>query len=1128
MIPRGAKKRNNLNRLSMKKILTLSLTLALVLGVLAKPKKVVMIAGKQSHGPLSHEHKAGIMLLAKCLKEGASKLVAPTVVLNGWPEDNGIFDGADAVVIYSDGGGRHPALGGNNLEILGKLMDKGVGFLTIHYAVEPTTNKGNKEFIKWQGGCFETHWSVNPHWVANFKKLPKHPITQGVKPFKANDEWYFHMRFAPEMKGVTPILSDVAPKETMKRRDGAHSGNPAVRKSVTSGELQHVAWAFERPNGGRGFGFTGGHNHLNWGEDNFRKTVLNAIVWVAKAEVPKGGVPSKLVEKDLYANLDNKGRKPKPRSNPGPKPSGKVTGPKPVAESKLITKNTGPAKLEAKIKDAKELHLVVTDGGNGYSCDWADWAQPMLIDEVGTQTKLTSLKWKSATSGFGPVQLDKNCGGKPLRIAGKSVEFGIGTHANSLISYTLPKDHKFVKFVSTVGLDNGGTDQGACGNVSSVQFHVFTQQPKFTKVTSGGGQSVGERKPEDALENLDVHEALQVELFAAEPMMLSPANIDIDHRGRVWVCEVINYRRHNGKRPEGDTILILEDTNGDGKADSKKIFYQGRDIDSAHGVCVLGTPDGKNTRVIVSALDKVQVFTDIDGDDKADKKETLFSGISGSQHDHGIHQFLFGPDGRLYFNFGNTGKQLKDKNGKPVIDLAGNEVNDRRNPYQQGMVFRCELDGSRLETLGWNFRNNWMVAVDSFGSLWQSDNDDDGNRGVRINYVMEYGNYGYRNEVTGAGWRTKRTNMEKTIPERHWHLNDPGVMPNLLHTGAGSPTGICIYEGDLLPKVFKGQMIHCDAGPSIVRAYPVKSSGAGYTASIVNILDGAKRDKWFRPSDVKVAPDGSLIVADWYDPGVGGHNMRDLDRGRLFRVTPKGHKGYKLTKNDFHSTKGLITALGNPNNSVRHVAWTELNKRQKSVEPALQKMAQDANPRMRARALWLLAKITGNAQGTVDQATKDKDENIRGMALRIARQHELDVIGLIKQLAQDKSALVRRECLIAIRHNKSEEAPALWAKLANAHDGKDRWYLEALGLAADKQENKFFDAWVSEAKLNTAGARDIIWRNRGTHGAKLLADIILDKKTTETEKPRYLRALDFIPKSKEKDEALARIALGSL
>ncbi|MDC0050863.1 HEAT repeat domain-containing protein, partial [Verrucomicrobia bacterium] len=676
------------------------------------------------------------------------------------------------------------------------------------------------------------------------------------------------------------------------------------------------------------------------------------------------------------------------------------------------------------------------------------------------------------------------------------------------------------------GLDNGGTDQGACGNVSSVKFHVFTQRPKFVKVASGGGQSTGGRKPEEAIENLDVHEALQVEVFAAEPMMLSPSNIDIDHRGRVWVCEVINYRRHNGKRPEGDTILILEDTNGDGKADTKKIFYQGRDIDSAHGVCVLSTPDGKNTRVIVSALDKVQVFTDVDGDDKADKKETLFSGISGSQHDHGIHQFMFGPDGRLYFNFGNSGKQLKDKDGKPIVDRVGNEVNDRRQPYQQGMVFRCYLDGSELETLGWNFRNNWMVAVDSFGTIWQSDNDDDGNRGVRINFVMEYGNYGYRNELTGAGWRSKRTNMEKTVPERHWHLNDPGVMPNLLLTGAGSPTGICVYEGDLLPKVFQGQMIHCDAGPSIVRSYPVKQSGAGYTAEIVNILDGAKGDKWFRPSDVKVAPDGSLIVADWYDPGVGGHNMQDLDRGRLFRVTPKGHKGYKLPKIDFKTTEGLIAALQNPNNSVRHVAWMELHKQQNESKPALLKLAADKNPRMRARSLWLLSQIKGNQQATVVLAAKDKDENIRGMALRIARQHKLDVIPLISEMSGDGSALVRRECLIALRHNESKEAPHIWAMLANAHDGKDRWYLEALGLAADKQENKFFDNWVAGAKLNTAAARDIIWRNRGTHGAKHIADIVLDKKTTEEEKPRYLRALDFIPKSKEKDDALARIALG--
>src|SRR5205807_8394460 len=149
----------------------------------------------------------------------------------------------------------------------------------------------------------------------------------------------------------------------------------------------------------------------------------------------------------------------------------------------------------------------------------------------------------------------------------------------------------------------------------------------------------------------------------------------------------------------------------------------------------------------------------------------------------------FGPDGKLYFNFGNEGHQIRDAAGKPIVDQAGNVVAEHRQPYQQGMVFRCNLDGSELETLAWNFRNNWEVAVDSFGTLWQSDNDDDGNRGVRINYVMEFGNYGYHDEMTGAGWPTAWQKAKaKGAPEEQkvfyeWHQYDPGVVPNLLNTG---------------------------------------------------------------------------------------------------------------------------------------------------------------------------------------------------------------------------------------------------------------------------------------------------------------------------------------------------------
>jgi type 1 glutamine amidotransferase len=267
-------------------------------------KKIVFVAGPPSHGPGEHEYRAGCLLLQKCLS-GVPGLQT-VVYSNGWPTDASAFEGADAIVLSSDGGSAHPALQDDRLEQLGKLMDKGVGFACIHYAVEPTKEKGEAEFLKWMGGAFEVNWSVNPTWQASFGTLPDHPITRGLQPFQVRDEWYFHMRFQPDMKGVTPILSAVAPVSTMDRSDGPHEGNPAVRESVAHSEMQTVAWAYERPDGGRGFGFTGAHYHKNWGNENFRKTVLNALLWVAKMDVPANGVESTVTEEDLKANLDAK------------------------------------------------------------------------------------------------------------------------------------------------------------------------------------------------------------------------------------------------------------------------------------------------------------------------------------------------------------------------------------------------------------------------------------------------------------------------------------------------------------------------------------------------------------------------------------------------------------------------------------------------------------------------------------------------------------------------------------------------------------------------------------------------------------------------------------------------------
>ena len=207
-----------------------------------------------------------------------------------------------------DGGPRAmPALQDNHLEESGRQMDKGVGLACIHYAVEPTKERGEPEFLQWMGGAFEVNWSVNPTWVW-YGMVPRPPdYTRGVKPFQIRDEWYFHMRFAPDMQGVTPILSAVAPASTMSRPNGPHEGNPSVRDAVARGEPQVMAWAFERHlAAGAASASPARTTHKNWADDNYRKTVLNALLWIAKVEVPPNGVESTVSDEDLKANLDLK------------------------------------------------------------------------------------------------------------------------------------------------------------------------------------------------------------------------------------------------------------------------------------------------------------------------------------------------------------------------------------------------------------------------------------------------------------------------------------------------------------------------------------------------------------------------------------------------------------------------------------------------------------------------------------------------------------------------------------------------------------------------------------------------------------------------------------------------------
>jgi putative membrane-bound dehydrogenase-like protein len=757
----------------------------------------------------------------------------------------------------------------------------------------------------------------------------------------------------------------------------------------------------------------------------------------------------------------------------------------------------------------------VSDGGDSYRCEWADWIEPKLIRADGSSVNLTTLKWKSATTGFGKIGINKNVKGGSLKMDERTFANGIGTHAPSVIEYELPEN--FTHFVTKAGPDIGGVEQN-CG--TSVEFMVFTEKPpeKFLQMSGNADRPYGFAAAQDFLKTTALADGLEASVFAAEPMLRNPTDIDVDARERVWVCEGVNYRSSfqswGTLQPAGDRIVILEDTNGDGVADSEKTFYQGTNINSALGICVLGN------KVIVSRSPNVFIFTDNNGDDRADETELLFTGIGGVDHDHGIHAMAFGPDGKLYFNFGNESGQIKDKNGNPIVDSEGETIST--NHFREGMTFRCNLDGSGVEVLAQNFRNPYEVAVDSFGTIWQADNDDDGNRSVRLNYVMERGNFGYKDEMTGAGWSEKRTNMETETSRRHWHQNDPGVVPNLLITGAGAPTGITVYEGKLLPEIFQNQIIQCDAGPRVVRSCLVKPEGAGFTAEMTNLFSSS--DAWFRPSDVCVAPDGSLFVSDWNDSGVGGHNMADqiLEKmkGRIFRIAPKGNKP-SVPRLDFTRIAGSVEALQSPNQATRYLAWEELNALGEHAEKELAKLWKNGEPRMRARALQLLARIDGKGKKYLEQALRDKNPDIRIAAIRIARETKFELTPFLKTLAKDYFPQVRRECALALRHNFSPDAPKIWAELAAQHDGKDRWYLEALGIGADKQEDKFFDAWLKRVggKWNTPGGRDIVWRSRSQETPKYLAQLIADPNTSEQDRAKYFRAFDFV-KGTEKETVL--------
>jgi putative membrane-bound dehydrogenase-like protein len=584
-----------------------------------------------------------------------------------------------------------------------------------------------------------------------------------------------------------------------------------------------------------------------------------------------------------------------------------------------------------------------------------------------------------------------------------------------------------------------------------------------------------DKKPASTSHDLFVPDDLQVTLWAESPMLNNPTNMDVDIKGRIWITEAVNYRNYRNNdsffmhRQKGDRVMILEDTDRDGVADTSKVFVQDTSLVSPLGIAVLGN------KVYISCAPNLIVYTDENGDDVPDKKEIFLTGFGGKDHDHSLHAVYGGPDGNLYFNTGNAGPHIvTDKSGWTLrsgsMYTGGSPYNDKNEGRMKsddgkvwtgGLALRISPEGKNLKVLGHNFRNSYEVIPDSYGNLWQNDNDDEV-LACRTSWLMEGGNAGYFSEDGTRIWKADQR-PGQSIPVAHWHQEDPGVMPVGDITGAGAPTGITVIEGDELGEQYRGMLLSADAGRNIIFGYHPKVDRSGYALgkreNFISSLDNSnegyvwndstlklQKNKWFRPSDVTIGTDGAIYVTDWYDPVVGGHLMQDSTGfGRIYRISRKDKK-MTAPAIDLSTVDGQVQALKNPAINARYAAFQKL--KEANATEAVKKLLDDSNPYVRARAVWLLP------VEELEKVLSNKNELLRATAFRALRQKVSDIIPYASKLSDDSSVFVRREVMVSLIDVPFERKKSLLLKLVAASD--DKWMLETIGNALDKHEEEIY------------------------------------------------------------------------
>jgi type 1 glutamine amidotransferase len=264
-----------------RRTLLLSLLAVLVLAApaLAEAKKKVLLVsqGPDGHPPETHEYVAGLRVLAKCLEPVEGIELISVKAEGPWKEGPELIDRSDAVVLFVAEGAKWVQADPERLKALNRLAARGGGLAALHWAIGTRDAQPIDDFVKLLGGC---HGGPDRKYAVVEVKAevadPKHPITQGIDEFSVKDEFYYRLKFVKPDGSVTPLLR--VPVE----------GNPET-----------VAWCWERPDGGRSFGFSGLHFHKNWQLPEYRRLAAQGVLWTLKLPVPKGGLAVEVKEEDL-------------------------------------------------------------------------------------------------------------------------------------------------------------------------------------------------------------------------------------------------------------------------------------------------------------------------------------------------------------------------------------------------------------------------------------------------------------------------------------------------------------------------------------------------------------------------------------------------------------------------------------------------------------------------------------------------------------------------------------------------------------------------------------------------------------------------------------------------------------